>query len=74
MTHPTPTKQTVREIDLKHMNRRGKCLACEKMYRYSIEILEKQNKLLLEMLTMKKLTEPIVFIQQKGLLQEEKHE
>ena len=33
----------------------------EKKYRYSIEVLEKQNQLLLEKLQLKHLSEPIVF-------------
>lgn len=46
-------------FELKHLNRKSGCLACQKQYEYTIKMLERQNELLLEMLRMKHLAEPI---------------
>jgi len=47
--------------DLKHINRRKKCNACEKMYLTTIKQLEKQVEVLTEALSLAHLSKPIVF-------------
>lgn len=68
MNTPTTSLETSRRLkeednpfELRHLNRRKKCLACEQMYLYQIKTLEKQIEVLTEMLTMKHLSEPIRF-------------
>lgn len=48
------------QSELKHINRHKPCLACEKMYMDWIKRLEKQIDILTEMLSLKKLSEPIM--------------
>jgi queuine/archaeosine tRNA-ribosyltransferase len=61
--------------DLKHQNRKGKCNACEKMYRFTIDHLERQNKLLIEMLRDKHLAQKMEMVIPEGvsLICDKKH-
>lgn len=48
--------------ELKHVNRKQKCSACEKMYRYTIATLERQIEVLTEMLRDKHLGEKMTMV------------
>jgi len=57
----------IEPFELQHINRRKKCLACEKMYLITIKTLEKQVEVLTEMLRMEHLNKPIIFKVTKGM-------